>query len=327
MISATEIFNARILIVDDREANVSLVAQILSEDGYTDVSTTTNSLEVCALHRKNRYDLIVLDLQMPGMDGFEVMDGLKGDKSEDYLPVIALTAQPAHKRRALEAGARDFISKPFDLVDVTTRIHNMLEVRLLYKKLENYNKVLEQRTLHDITTGLPNRNLFNDRLTHAIALAKRHAWTLAVMFLDLDRFKCINDAHGHAVGDEVLKAVAKRLLQHARDEDTVCRNGGDEFLYLMMDPRGSENVERIAGVLLNTIAQPIELGDLQVVINASIGIAVYSGDGTSEDELIRNADTAMYRAKKAGIGCIFFNALEADETSDGDSVPRAAFSG
>jgi two-component system cell cycle response regulator len=327
MISATEIFNARILIVDDREANVSLVAQILSEDGYTDVSTTTNSLEVCALHRKNRYDLIVLDLQMPGMDGFEVMDGLKGDKSEDYLPVIALTAQPAHKRRALEAGARDFISKPFELVDVTTRIHNMLEVRLLYKKLENYNKVLEQRTLHDITTGLPNRNLFNDRLTHAIALAKRHAWTLAVMFLDLDRFKCINDAHGHAVGDEVLKAVAKRLLQHARDEDTVCRNGGDEFLYLMMDPRGSENVERIAGVLLKTIAQPIELGDLQVVINASIGIAVYSGDGTSEDELIRNADTAMYRAKKAGIGCIFFNALEADETSDGDSVPRAAFSG
>jgi two-component system, cell cycle response regulator len=327
MISATEIFNARILIVDDREANVSLVAQILSEDGYTDVSTTTNSLEVCALHRKNRYDLIVLDLQMPGMDGFEVMDGLKGDKSEDYLPVIALTAQPAHKRRALEAGARDFISKPFDLVDVTTRIHNMLEVRLLYKKLENYNKVLEQRTLHDITTGLPNRNLFNDRLTHAIALAKRHAWTLAVMFLDLDRFKCINDAHGHAVGDEVLKAVAKRLLQHARDEDTVCRNGGDEFLYLMMDPRGSENVERIAGVLLNTIAQPIELGDLQVVINASIGIAVYSGDGTSEDELIRNADTAMYRAKKAGVGCIFFNALEADETSDGDSVPQAAFSG
>jgi two-component system cell cycle response regulator len=326
MISGTEIFNARILIVDDREANVSLVAQILSEDGYTDVSTTTNSLEVCALHRKNRYDLIVLDLLMPGMDGFEVMDGLKADESEDYLPVIALTAQPAHKRRALQAGARDFISKPFDLVDVTTRIHNMLEVRLLYKKLESYNKVLEQRTLHDITTGLPNRNLFNDRLTHAIALAKRHTWTLAVMFLDLDRFKCINDAHGHAVGDEVLKGVAKRLLQHARDEDTVCRNGGDEFLYLMMEPRGSENIERIAGALLRTIAQPIDLGDLQPVINASIGIAVYPGDGTSEEQLIRNADTAMYRAKKAGVGCIFFNALEAEGTSDRESVPQVAFS-
>jgi diguanylate cyclase (GGDEF)-like protein len=319
MINGTEILNASILIVDDREANVSLVAQILSEDGYTDVSTTTNSLEVCALHRKNRYDLIVLDLQMPGMDGFEVMDGLRADESEDYLPVIALTAQPAHKRRALQAGARDFISKPFDLVDVTTRIHNMLEVRLLYKKLENYNKVLEQRTLHDIATGLPNRNLFNDRLTHAIALAKRHTWTLAVMFLDLDRFKCINDAHGHAVGDEVLKGVAIRLLEHARAEDTVCRNGGDEFLYLLMNPQGRENIEEIAGSLLKAIAQPIDLGDLQPVINASLGIAVYPGDGTSEEQLIINADTAMYRAKKAGVGCIFFNALEAEGTSDSES--------
>src|ERR1700690_506902 len=158
MINGTDILNARILIVDDREANVSLVAQILSEDGYTDVTTTTNSMEVCALHRKNRYDLIVLDLQMPGMDGFEVMAGLKADESEDYLPVIALTAQPAHKIRALKAGARDFISKPFELVEVTTRVHNMLEVRLLYKQVENYNKVLEQRTSQDTTAALAKNN-------------------------------------------------------------------------------------------------------------------------------------------------------------------------
>jgi two-component system, cell cycle response regulator len=327
MINGTEILNARILIVDDREANVSLVAQILSEDGYIDVSTTTNSLEVCALHRKNRYDLIVLDLQMPGMDGFEVMEGLKADETEDYLPVIALTAQPAHKRRALLAGARDFISKPFDLVDVTTRIHNMLEVRLLYKKLENYNKVLEQRTLHDVTTGLPNRNLFNDRLKHAIALAKRHTWTLAVMFLDLDRFKSINDAHGHAVGDEVLKGVANRLIEHARGEDTVCRNGGDEFLYLLMNPQGTENIGRIAAELLKAIEQPIDLGDLQPVIHASLGIAVYPGDGTSEEQLIRNADTAMYRAKKAAVGCSFFSALAMEGAAAREPVPQAAFSG
>jgi two-component system, cell cycle response regulator len=314
MMNGTEILNARILIVDDREANVSLVAQILNEDGYTNVATTTNSLEVCALHRKNRYDLIVLDLQMPGMDGFEVMDGLKADESEDYLPVIALTAQPTHKLRALKAGARDFISKPFELVDVTTRIHNMLEVRLLYKKLENYNKVLEQKTLHDSTTGLPNRNLFDDRLTHAIALAKRHSWTLAVMFLDLDRFKCINDEHGHAVGDRVLKEVAKRLLQHARDEDTVCRNGGDEFLYLLMNPRSRETIERIAGNVLKTIGQPVDMDDLQLVINASIGIAVFPGDGTIEEQLIRNADAAMYHAKKTGAGCAFFNANHRQES-------------
>jgi two-component system, cell cycle response regulator len=326
MIDSTDIFNASILIVDDREANVSLLDQILSEDGYTRITTTTNSLEVCALHRKNRYDLIVLDLQMPGMDGFQVMDGLKADESEDYLPVIVLTAQPTLKLRALQAGARDFISKPFELVDVKTRIHNMLEVRLLYKKLASYNKVLEQKTLHDSTTGLPNRDLFDDRLTHAIALAKRHTWMLAVMFLDLDRFKCINDTHGHAVGDRVLKEVAKRLLQHARDEDTVCRNGGDEFLYLLMNPQGTENIERIADALLKTIGQPIDLGDLQPVINASIGIAVYPGNGASGEQLIRNADTAMYRAKKTGIGRIFFNALETEGASTREPVLREEFS-
>jgi len=317
MINGADILNANILIVDDREANVSLLDQILSEDGYTCVTTTTNSLEVCELHRKNRYDLIVLDLQMPVMDGFQVMDGLKADIAEDYLPVIVLTAQPAHKLRALQAGARDFISKPFELVDVKTRIRNMLEVRLLYKKLENYNKVLEQRMLHDSTTGLPNRELFNDRLAHAIALAKRHTWMLAVMFLDLDRFKSINDTHGHAAGDGVLKEVAKRLSQHTRDEDTVCRNGGDEFLYLMINPQDSENVEQIAGALLKSIGQPIDLGDLQPVVNASIGIAVYPRNGTSAEQLISNADIAMYRAKKHSRGIALF---EEHETAQIEAV-------
>ena len=145
MISATEFLGARILIVDDQQPNVSLLLQLLSETGYTRVASTMNPLEVCALHRKNRYDLILLDLQMPGMDGFQVMEGLKTNLADGYLPVIVLTAQPGHKLRALQAGAKDFISKPFDLVEVRTRIHNMLEVRLLYKKLENYNTLLEEK--------------------------------------------------------------------------------------------------------------------------------------------------------------------------------------
>jgi diguanylate cyclase (GGDEF)-like protein len=125
------------------------------------------------------------------------------------------------------------------------------------------------------------------------------------MFLDLDRFKCINDTHGHAVGDAVLKEVAKRLLQHTREEDTVCRNGGDEFLYLLMNPQGTGNIERIASNLLKTIGQPMDVGDLQPVIKASIGIAVYPDNGTTGEQLIGNADTAMYRAKKNMIGCVF----------------------
>ena len=145
MVNTTDILNASILIVDDQKANVLLLELLLSEAGYTRVTSTLNSQEVCALHRGNKYDLILLDLQMPGMDGFAVMEALKTNITDSYLPVIVLTAQPGHKLRALQAGAKDFISKPFDLVEVKTRIHNMLEVRLLYKQLEHNNAVLEQR--------------------------------------------------------------------------------------------------------------------------------------------------------------------------------------
>jgi len=148
-----DILGARILIVDDQEANVQLLEQLLGEAGYTCIASTMNPQEVCGLHRKNSYDLILLDLQMPGMDGFAVMAGLKSSVTEIYLPVIVLTAQPGHKLRALQAGAKDFISKPFDLVEVKTRIHNMLEVRLLYKQLESFNKVLEH-TVRERTAEL-----------------------------------------------------------------------------------------------------------------------------------------------------------------------------
>ena len=143
-ISTTEIFDASILIVDDQEVNVTLLEQMLHGAGYVRVMSTSVPQEVCALHRKNHYDLILLDLQMPGMDGFQVIEALKAGATDDYLPVLVITAQPGHKLRALQAGAKDFVSKPFDLVEIKTRIHNLLEVRLLYKKLENNNAVLEQ---------------------------------------------------------------------------------------------------------------------------------------------------------------------------------------
>src|SRR4030088_1265149 len=143
-IAESDILNAAILIVDDQESNVSLLEQTLREAGYGRVASTMNPQEVCALHRNNRYDLILLDLQMPGMDGFQVIEGLKTNDADSYLPVLVITAQPGHKLRALQAGAKDFVAKPFDLIEVKTRIHNMLEVRLLYKRLESYSKVLEQ---------------------------------------------------------------------------------------------------------------------------------------------------------------------------------------
>src|SRR3954468_4097627 len=152
-VADADILGASVLIVDDQDVNIALLEQVLREAGYTRVSSTMNPEEVCARHRKNHYDLILLDLQMPGMDGFQVMEGLKTNEVDGYLPVLVLTAQPGHKLRALQAGARDFISKPFDLVEVRTRIRNMLEVRLLYKKLGDYNKELE-RALQERTAEL-----------------------------------------------------------------------------------------------------------------------------------------------------------------------------
>jgi light-regulated signal transduction histidine kinase (bacteriophytochrome) len=132
MITSLDILKARILIVDDLEANVSLLEQMLSGAGYVSVSSTRDPRAVCDLHRKKNYSLIVLDLMMPGMDGFEVMEGLKQIETDGYLPVLVITAQPDQNLRALKAGAKDFISKPFELAEVLIRVHNMLEVRLLH---------------------------------------------------------------------------------------------------------------------------------------------------------------------------------------------------
>ena len=147
MISEHEMLNASLLIVDDQAAHVQLLERVLGEAGYANVASTTNPREVRALHAAKDFDLILLDLQMAGMDGFAVMDELKTIDADSYLPVIVITAQPAHKLRALQAGAKDFISKPYDLLEVKTRIHNMLEVRLLYRQLADHNRLLEQTVL------------------------------------------------------------------------------------------------------------------------------------------------------------------------------------
>jgi signal transduction histidine kinase len=144
MITVSDILNARILIVDDREANVRLLEAMLSGAGYTCIASTIYPHNVCELHRNNRYDLILLDLMMPGMDGFQVMEGLRQIEIDSYLPVLVITAQPDHMLRALKAGAKDFITKPIDLAEVLTRVYNILEVRLLHIEAKNNSRVLEQ---------------------------------------------------------------------------------------------------------------------------------------------------------------------------------------
>jgi adenylate cyclase len=150
MVSSSEILNAGILVVDDQDANVRLLERMLRGAGYASVTSTMHPDQVCELHRQNHYSLILLDLQMPGMDGFQVMEGLKAIETDGYLPVLVITAQPDHKLRALQAGAKDFVSKPFDLAEVLMRVHNMLEVRLLHletKKL--YDRVAAEQKVSE----------------------------------------------------------------------------------------------------------------------------------------------------------------------------------
>ena len=145
MISLSDILHGKILIVDDKEANVVLLESMLRGAGYISITSTMDSGEVCELHRKHGYDLILLDLLMPVMDGFQVMEGLKEIEQNGYLPVLVITAQPDHKLRAFKVGAKDFISKPFEMAEVLARVHNMLEVRLLHGEAKNYSTALEQK--------------------------------------------------------------------------------------------------------------------------------------------------------------------------------------
>ncbi|MGA3327873.1 MAG: SpoIIE family protein phosphatase [Terriglobia bacterium] len=144
MISSSDILNSKVLIVDDQEVNIRVLERMLRGAGHTSVASTMDPREVCKLHKQNHYDLILLDLKMPGMDGFQVMEGLKEIETEGYLPVLVITAEPSHKLRALEAGAKDFISKPLDMAEVLARAYNMLEVRLLHMETKKYSKALEQ---------------------------------------------------------------------------------------------------------------------------------------------------------------------------------------
>lgn len=173
-----------------------------------------------------------------------------------------------------------------------------------------------KRTLRDFVTGIPNRELFNDRLEQAIALAERGGWLLGVMFIDLDRFKAINDTFGHAIGDKVLQAVAQRLNERVRSGDTICRWGGDEFLYLLVNPKSRENIEWVARKVLDSVSKSLTIDDLVLSIEPSIGIAVYPTDGSTAEELLVNADAAMYRAKKTKMGYVFFDDVHGKSTGE-----------
>lgn len=315
-----DVMDARILIVDDRGANVLLLEQLLQAVGYRHVMSTQDPFAVCDLHRENNFDLILLDLQMPGMDGFAVMAGLAQieTQAKGYVPVLAITVQPGHKLRALAAGAKDFIAKPFELEELKTRIHNLLEVRLLHKKLSNAVNTLETMALQDALTGLANRRLLMDRLNQSRLSSARTHNHCALMFMDLDKFKQLNDTLGHDVGDQLLQQVSARLLLCVREGDCVARFGGDEFVVLLdalsQNAAGAaQQAQSVAHKILQMMQQPFDLQGHSVAASLSVGLVIFLGAQAPAEEMLRQADLAMYRAKAMGRGqlCAFDAALPA----------------
>lgn len=207
--------------------------------------------------------------------------------------------QALEKSQAVEGKVHDAADKlsvvNLALVaEVSTR--HALEAQLA--TVTQAEQAARHAALHDALTDLPNRTFFENRLEHGLAQAKRHGRTLAVMFLDLDGFKKINDVHGHDVGDAVLQTTANRLKENARSDDTVSRFGGDEFLYLLTEIDGDQDAELVVQKIANAIQLPVHLSIGELIVKPSIGIAIFPRDGTSVGALIKSADTAMYKAKR-----------------------------
>ena len=299
MITAEAIHAAKILIVDDQEVNVKLLEYILLGDGYLAVTGISDARLVQELHRTHSYDAILLDLNMPHLNGFQVLEQLHEIDPDDYLPVLVVTAEPGHKLRALEAGAKDFISKPFDRLEVLNRIRNMLEVRLLYTATRDYSHHLAH---YDPLTGLPNRMLFQQSLERALQQQR-----LAVMMMDLDHFKNINDTLGHASGDQLLRQFAQRLSDCVGERVLAGRLSGDEFALILTELPEQHEAVALAARIRNALRLPFVLDQREVNITASFGVALYPDDATDAGTLLKYADTALYRAKEAGRdACRFF---------------------
>ncbi len=210
------------------------------------------------------------------------------------------------KSEAVEAKVQEASEKLSEVnlsLENEVKERNHLEHELA--KLMEQQKATLHDSLHDALTGLPNRVLFNDRLEHGMEQAKRHGWSLAVMFMDLDKFKSINDSYGHDAGDAVLLTIAMRLKETVRTDDTVSRHGGDEFLYLLMEIKEDQDAAIVAEKIIKAVQVPCDVSVGELTVNTSIGISIYPRDGNTVEALIKSADAAMYRAKQSKSGYSF----------------------
>ncbi|MGE3143352.1 MAG: putative bifunctional diguanylate cyclase/phosphodiesterase, partial [Hyphomonadaceae bacterium] len=330
----------RILLVDDQAQNRDMLGRRLERRGYA-VIQRKDALTIEEDIVNERVDLVLLDWMMPHRTGQEALVGLRAAFDLEHLPIIVVTALDDGDvvAAALGAGANDYVTKPIDLRVLLARIKVQLDRRAAVLALDDYRNDLErtvhERTRdlmaananlsaeiherqaaeahaqslarHDVLTGLANRRHFLEELERRISLSYGEDM-FALMFIDLDRFKPINDVHGHLIGDQLLQTVAARLRHSIREDSFAARIGGDEFALLVEGEGGRAAIESAARRLSREIAEPIFLNGLKLDVGASIGIALYPNDGVTGAELLQNGDAAMLRAKVVRGECQFFDA-------------------
>jgi len=331
-----------ILVVDDTPANLELLNTILTRAGY-EVCVAVDGQTGIEGAKFSSPDLILLDIMMPGMSGYEVCTQLKEDAATRDIPIVFISAldDALDKVKAFTVGGIDYISKPFQFKEVLARVKNQLTIRSLQQQLTLQNEDLEVRvqertedleqanrklelemvermhmSTHDALTDLPNRTLLMERLTAAIARAKQDPdYQFAVLFVDCDRFKLVNDSFGHLEGDRVLCEMANRFKGCLTPDDWLFRLGGDEFTLLLEPIESIEETVRITRCLQHALELPFEVKTYQMFVDVSVGIAIGNANYNRPEELLRDADTAMYSAKaKPNVSYAIFNDKMREQT-------------
>ncbi len=307
-----------VMMVDDEAMMTDVTQAYLEEAGYTrfiSVNDPRLALDMMRLHRPG---LLLLDLMMPGLSGFEILELLRNDAVLRYIPVIVLTAanDTATKLKALDLGATEFLAKPVDASELKIRVRNSLVFKVYQDRLAN----------DDLLTGLPNRRVFVESLRAALAAAANAAHGLALLHINLDRFRQVNDTLGHAAGDRLLAAVAERLLGCTRRDGGAARSrradalqlsrlGGDEFAVLLPKVNSPDAAARVARQIVNALSKPFEIDRKDLFITPSIGIALFPGDGRDDETLLRNAGAATAHTKGSGRNNFQFYSEELNNVS------------
>ena len=293
----------RLLLVEHIPGDLHFLRRIFNEPGAPDTAFThvKGMGDAETYLAKHAVDIILLDLELPDAQGSEAVR--RAQAAAPGIPLVVLTGLDGELLavQALQQGAQDYLIKgQIETRALLRALRYAVERKTMENAAQSMARQIAYSAEHDFLTGLPNRMFLNDRVGQAISLAKRNGKKVAVLFLDLDGFKHINDLLGHAIGDKLLQSVAKRLVDCIRGSDTVSRQGGDEFVILLLELEHAEDAAITAKRMLQAVAEGHAVDQHELHVTASIGVSVYPDDGLDPDALIKNADTAMYQAKENG---------------------------